>query len=226
MLHAIPEADVEDFSHPRQENAHDPLSSDGSLSEPRSDALRDRSAGGGSVGFQGSPDNIGDDSSRLGMTGLLALVETERNKMSKAVLASADGLSAAVALARKRLAANIAAVEEQLREERQQLEESRLLNRSIATGLSPISPAGTILFLAMYINRSNFPLLLIEEGSPNPPVSTVEYEATIERLQAQKRTVENERDTAREQLESAIQELSELRRRSARFTKSHFFSTV
>ena len=54
----------------------------------------------------------------------------------------------------------------------------------------------------------------------------MEYEATIERLQAQKRTVENERDTAREQLESAIQELSELRRRSARFTKSHFFSTV
>ena len=195
MLHAIPEADVEDFSHPRHESAdaNDPLSSDGSLSEPRSDALRDRSAGGGSVGPQGSPEYIGDDSSRLGMTGLLALVETERNKMSKAVLASADGLSAAVALARKRLAANIAAVEEQLREERQQLEESRLLNRSIAAGLSPISP--------------------IEEHTPNPAISTLQYETTIEELKSQKRAVEHERDTAREQLEATLRELSEQRRR-------------
>jgi hypothetical protein len=196
MLHAIPEADVEDFSFPRQESAdaHDPLSSDGSLSEPRSDALRDRSAGGGSVGVQGSPDYGGDDSARIGLTGLLTLVEAERNKMSKAVLASADGLSAAVALARKRLAANIAAVEEQLREERQQLEESRLLNRSIAAGLSPLNPVDA-------------------EAAPIVPITTTEYEATIERLKAQKRSAEGERDTAREQLESALRELTDLRRR-------------
>ena len=195
MLHAIPEADVEDFSHPRHESAdaHDPLSSDGSLSEPRSDALRDRSAGGGSVGVQGAPESIGDESARLGMTGLLAMVETERNKMSKAVLASADGLSAAVALARKRLAANIAAVEEQLREERQQLEESRLLNRSIASSLSPITPS--------------------DEGPSNPAVSTAQFEATIEDLKNQKRAVELERDSAREQLEATLREISEQRRR-------------
>jgi hypothetical protein len=56
---------------------------------------------------------------------LLALVEAERNKMSKAVLSSADGLSSAVTMARKRLAANIAAVEEQLREEKRMLELAR-----------------------------------------------------------------------------------------------------
>jgi len=56
---------------------------------------------------------------------LLALVEAERNKMSKAVLSSADGLSSAVTMARKRLAANIAAVEEQLREEKRLLEQAR-----------------------------------------------------------------------------------------------------
>lgn len=65
------------------------------------------------------------------MHDLLALVEAERNKMSKVVLSSADGLSSAVTMARKRLAANIAAVEEQLREEKRLLE---LARRSFIVG--------------------------------------------------------------------------------------------
>jgi hypothetical protein len=51
--------------------------------------------------------------------------------MSKVVLSSADGLSSAVTMARKRLAANIAAVEEQLREEKRLLE---LARRSFIVG--------------------------------------------------------------------------------------------
>jgi len=97
--------------------------------DPRSDGnLR---SGLGSLGAD-SPHNSkwmngegNEGPARASVHELLALVEAERNKMSKAVLSSADGLSSAVTMARKRLAANIAAVEEQLREEKRLLEQAR-----------------------------------------------------------------------------------------------------
>jgi hypothetical protein len=53
---------------------------------------------------------------------LLGMVEAERTRMSKAVLSSADSLSSAVMVARKRLSASIAQVEEQLQEEQRLLD--------------------------------------------------------------------------------------------------------
>jgi len=51
--------------------------------------------------------------SEEGLRQLLGMVDAERARMSKAVLSSADGLTAAVTVARKRLSASIAQVEEQ-----------------------------------------------------------------------------------------------------------------
>ena len=94
--------------------------------DPKSDGnIR---SGLGSIGADSPRKDYGegnDGPARQSVHDLLALVEAERNKMSKVVLSSADGLSSAVTMARKRLAANIAAVEEQLREEKRLLELAR-----------------------------------------------------------------------------------------------------
>lgn len=57
-----------------------------------------------------------------GPSGLLALVMAERSKMSTSLLGSADMLSSAVMHARKKLAANIAAVEVAVKAEKEALE--------------------------------------------------------------------------------------------------------
>ena len=192
-LHAIPEAEVEDFALHRQaeEEADDSLSSGGSLSEPRSDPRSLKAAG--REGVRAGEDDV----SRIGFPALLTTLEAERSKMSKTVLASADGLSAAVALARKRLAANIAAVDEQLREERLLLEENRSMNRSISVGIVPLSPI----------------------TGDSTPTSLAELESTMELLKAQVRTAEHERDAYKDQLDGARRELSDQWRRWAQVSE-------
>ena len=138
MLHAIPEVDADLIGGGM--HAH-PLS-DGSLSDPKSDPLlaapqvatdsgRGEHRGGGDMfspargaGARGSGVPSGADSevSEEGLRELLGMVDAERARMSKAVLSSADGLTNAVTIARKRLSASIAQVEEQLQEEQRLLD--------------------------------------------------------------------------------------------------------
>ena len=151
--------------------------------DPKSDGnLR---SGLGSVGAD-SPRNTrvnagdGDDGpARASVVELLTLVEAERNKMSKAVLSSADGLSSAVTMARKRLAANIAAVEEQLREEKRLLEQAR------GDQALTVSGATTTELQALLNAR----------------------DAELETMRREKRAVEDERDELRRDLAAAKKEL-------------------
>lgn len=144
MLHAIPEVDA-DLLGGAMHHAH-PLS-DGSLSDPKSDPLlaapqvstkeswdsgRGEHRGGGGDMFSpargagargaGVPSAADVEVSEEGLRQLLGMVDAERARMSKAVLSSADGLTAAVTVARKRLSASIAQVEEQLQEEQRLLD--------------------------------------------------------------------------------------------------------
>eukprot|EP00960_Hanusia_phi_P037696 753067-Hanusia_phi.AAC.10 len=112
---------------------------------------------------------------------LLALVEAERSKMSKAVLSSADSLSSAVTLARKRLAANIAVVEEQLKEEKRLLEESKAQR-------------------SQELNNSAYDEL---------QAKFAQREAAFEKLKAEKRTIEEERNVLKSELEEARVQMQE-----------------
>jgi chromosome segregation ATPase len=152
--------------------------------DPKSDG--NQRSGLGSVGADsprnGKLNGGGEDGpARASVHELLALVETERNKMSKAVLSSADGLSSAVTMARKRLAANIAAVEEQLREEKRLLEQAR----------------GDQTLTASSSSTSELQALLNAR------------DAELETVRREKRAVEDERDELRRDLAAARKELME-----------------
>jgi hypothetical protein len=126
MLHAIAEVDSNEDNSQKASGPKELLSSDGSLSDPKSDGIlrSERDSVGADSPRNGRINNDGNaGNARATVQELLSLVEAERSKMSKAVLSSADGLSSAVTMARKRLAANIAAVEEQLREEKRMIEQ-------------------------------------------------------------------------------------------------------
>ena len=125
--------------------------------------------------------NEWDDEDLENIEDLLALVEAERSKMSKAVLSSADSLSSAVTLARKRLAANIAVVEEQLKEEKRLLEESKAQR-------------------SQELNNSAFDEL---------QAKFAQREAAFEKLKAEKRTIEEDRNVLKSELEEARVQIQE-----------------
>jgi|EP00802_Teleaulax_amphioxeia_P011992 hypothetical protein len=131
-------------------------------------------------------------SERASVQELLALVEAERNKMSKAVLSSADGLSSAVTMARKRLAANILAVEEQLREEKRMLE--------LARGEQPLtaSTASTAELQALLHAR----------------------DTELETLRRQKHALEEERDDLKKDLAAVKKELLDAKQRTTAAVES------
>ena len=196
MLHAIEEVDSNEDHSQKASAPHELLSSGGSLSDPKSDGML-RSAGGNSEGDDAEPRNgkqggRDDGAARASVQELLALVESERNKMSKAVLSSADGLASAVTAARKRLAANIAAVEEQLREEKRTLEQAR--------GEQPLTATtSSVGELQMLLHARD---------------------AELETLRRNNRMLEEERDSLRSEVAAVKKELEESKHRSSAAVES------
>ena len=175
------------MSLPRFRHA-DPKS-DGNLRSGLGSVGADSPHNGKAYDVNGEGDN---GPARASVHELLAMVEAERNKMSKAVLSSADGLSSAVTMARKRLAANIAAVEEQLREEKRMLE--------LARGEQPLtaSTASTAELQALLNAR----------------------DSELDTLRREKRALEDERDDLKRDLSATRKELMEAKQRTTAAVES------